>query len=194
MSGHDLLVPHRRIFAECVKRGIYLPEAPLDWSDDDQADVVQDTVHNGVRRFHRRALVERGWLVEGGSTLSSYFIGTCVYCFADVFRAWHDREDLLRMARYELTPQLGDAPPLIYRSSFDHDIASSHTAVQILSTLREGGKELTAQILALLADGCTYQEVAEVLPEAGTTRAIEGRLYRLRQSPDIQQLKAQRRR
>jgi hypothetical protein len=185
---------NRRIFAECAQRGIYLPDAPLDWSDDDRADVVQDTVHNGVRRFRRRALVERGWLVNGGSTLSSYFIGTCVYCFADVNRTWHDHETLLRLTRYELTPQLGDAPPLVYRNSFEHDLVSSHATVQILNALREGGKELTAQILALLADGSTFQEVAEALPEAGTIRAIEGRLYRLRQSHDIQQLKAQRRR
>ena len=45
-----------------------------------------DTVAQALLVFEAEALQKRQWRADGGASLATYFIGTCIYAFADIYR------------------------------------------------------------------------------------------------------------
>jgi DNA-directed RNA polymerase specialized sigma24 family protein len=80
------------IFAQCAQRGIRGLRSEYDedtrLTPDDIEELASETVARALRSFHRSALVGGRWTLDGGATLKTYFIGTCLYEFANAYRLW----------------------------------------------------------------------------------------------------------
>jgi len=49
-------------------------------------DLASMTVAFALPRFRERALVDGGWRYDGGASLTTYFMGACLYVFPNEFR------------------------------------------------------------------------------------------------------------
>src|SRR5208282_5018142 len=65
-----------QIFARCSLAGVGVGENRFEWTSEDQDDLIQETLIEGLLGF-RRALSEGRWTVHGGASLKTYFIGAC---------------------------------------------------------------------------------------------------------------------
>jgi len=159
------------MFAHCARRGRPLPPPPGRWSSEDRSELVLETVAVALKHFREYALVRSGWTADGGASLKTYFIGSCVLSFPNVYRRWR-REDE-RWSRVELDDETVAGLPCTVPDPADVAVANVE--------LRNGLRELdprTAAALALTAEGYSHEEIAEVL--GISIRAVEGLLYRHR--------------
>jgi hypothetical protein len=76
-----------RINFECHRKNIPLRFDPGEWSREDIEDLTQETVARASGIFRDRALVGGEWSPDGGASMATYFVGTCVLSFAAVYRA-----------------------------------------------------------------------------------------------------------
>jgi DNA-directed RNA polymerase specialized sigma24 family protein len=171
-------VASRRIFAECARKGLLLGDPPIQWSPDDQDDLVQDSVATGFRRFHCSALVRRRWHPQGGASLKTYFVGSCVFAFADEYRSWRDRETARRLEAQQAMIYMG-VGSVPNNQRFDVTVVESAAALEALHALDDRDPRL-ARILVLDAAGFSFEEIAIQFADGTTTRAVEGALYRHR--------------
>ncbi|MEU4447690.1 hypothetical protein AB0K14_10255 [Actinosynnema sp. NPDC050801] len=82
-----------RIFAECAAKGRRLEHetwhrARLATSDDDRRELAYETIAEALTLFRRLAVEGRGWTPAGGASLTTYFVGTCVQRFPNVWDRW----------------------------------------------------------------------------------------------------------
>jgi len=159
------------IFSFCARRGRSIGRPPNRWSADDRHELALETVAVALKEFRERALVQRQWSPDGGASLKTYFIGTCLFVFPNVFRTWQRGED--RWSQVDL------GEPLLDREGSPHDDPASVVPlrVDVTAELRNLDPR-TAAVIVLTAERYTQQEIAEVL---GTSiRAVEGILNRHR--------------
>lgn len=173
----DVWTLRRTIFRECAKREIHLE--PQDWSEDERLDLVQDTVATGYRRFHAGALCRREWTPQGGASLSTFFIGTCVYAFSDEYRAWQRAKIVRQMQLRDVVAQMGTLPPA-QTQRVGAAVIDRACAREALGRIAAQDPRL-ARILALYAEGHPYEQIAALLGDGTTPRAVEAVLYRHRQ-------------
>ncbi|WP_151775793.1 RNA polymerase sigma factor [Streptomyces abyssomicinicus] len=184
LIDHGLHVLHawtisRKIFTKCAHKGIKLGDPPSDWTEDDRCDLVQDTIFRAFKRFKEKALQARQWIPDGGASLKTYFIGSCIYAFADEYRAWLDRQNARRLELRNLAQQLGSSAPTPTHQRVGAAVLDRTVARKALQALHARDPRL-AMIIALETDGYSHKEIAELLADGTTPRAVEGALYRHR--------------
>jgi RNA polymerase sigma factor (sigma-70 family) len=130
-----------------------------------------ETVAVALREFRERALVRRLWSPDGGASLKTYFIGTCLFVFPNVFRAWQRGED--RWGRIDLDESTPDLESETHNDPAD----IVPLRVDVTEHLRSLDPR-TAAVIVLTAERYTQQEIAEIL--GMTIRAVEGILNRHR--------------
>lgn len=182
--GYPVLVAWIRrglIFKHCAERGRRLFPTDQDLqqlfdSYDDRLELALETVGETVPFFRDYVLKPRRWTFEGGATLTTYFVGACVYRFPNVFRRWHGERHRwsrnLQCAELEAT----DSRPLTNPTGVDpaDAAAGKDRVMRELVKMTDGARDAAA----LVIDGASQAEAASIL---GTTeRAIEGRLHRYR--------------
>lgn len=147
------------------------------------SDLADITVAQAIHRFRTQALVEGRWRPDGGATLTTYFMGRCVYTFAselDRYRTEYRHQMLDGFEdgeRFERTGStVAEDPELIAA------MGSETRAVFDRLSDRE------RQVVALTAEGYDQVEIAELLG-LSSDRAVEGTLRRMRQrlGPTIEQ-------
>ena len=126
-----------------------------DFRDDEITSVVDDAIVKALGRF--RQILEAGqWRVGRGATLTTYFIGQCLYRFIGCYRSWQ-REQRRNQAVLPLDPT-------------DHSIGTHVPAAARIVTARQefdavlgelGERERTAFLLR--EGGYTGQEIADRL-------------------------------
>lgn len=82
-----------KIFAKMrdARLGIaHPPEGALD--RDAQDELAGETVAIALHRFHHDVLLLRKWDPRKGASLTTYFIGQCKIRFANIYRAWLEKE------------------------------------------------------------------------------------------------------
>ncbi|MCZ0991773.1 RNA polymerase sigma factor [Streptomyces diastatochromogenes] len=142
-------------------------------NSDLREELATMTVACALARFRQRALVEGGWTFEGGASITTYFMGACVYAFPNEFRRYRASEQRHRRA-LQRQQQVYELP-----------VSPLSTADEVLGPqrVRDALKEISdpraRAALALVLDGYTHEEIQELL-EATSVRAIEGLLYRWR--------------
>ncbi|HZU76884.1 MAG TPA: hypothetical protein VFA70_08990 [Dehalococcoidia bacterium] len=179
----DAWTRSRHIFIECRRKGIKLGDS-VEWSEDDRKTLVQDSVHTGFRRFRTSALCQRVWDPGQGASLSTFFIGSCVYAFGDEYREWRDGEVARRLQLQQLATHLG-VLPLPETQRVGAAVVDRMNAREALRKVAAKNPRL-AIILALTAEGYEQQEIADLLGDGTTARAVEGALrrYRARRAGD----------
>lgn len=146
-------------------------------------ELCAETVARALKNFRTAAMKNVGWTPDGGASLTTYFVGACVQAFNNEFRRWsrHERrwghnqvadpQDLLDHGDELREVQRGQyvfADPA--RAAADNDHLH-----RVLGELTD-----PEQVIVLLTDaGYSQEEIGELLQIS--ERAVEGRLYRLRQ-------------
>lgn len=159
------------IFSFCARRGRPLGRPPDRWSPDDRHELALETVATALKEFRERALVGKLWSPDGGASLKTYFIGTCLFVFPNVFRTWRRGED--RWSQIDLA----EATPECEGASHDDPASIVSARVAVAEELRLLDPR-TAAVIVLTAERYTQQEIAEIL--GMTIRAVEGVLNRHR--------------
>ncbi|WP_406120486.1 hypothetical protein OIE52_50580 [Streptomyces canus] len=166
------------IFGFVADRGFGLSPHELELeelaSDSDlREDLAMMTVARALPPFRQRALVEGRWTYEGGASITTYFMGACLYVFPNEFR--RHRASSERQRRLLLRQQAIYEDPVDPFSTADEVVSRQY----VLAKLRAIKDERTQAAVALTLDGYTQEEIKELL-DATSTRAIEGSLYRWR--------------
>lgn len=175
------------IFGLCAQRGRPLPVTDrarelLAASRDERTELALETVAEGIRLFRTRVLLTGGWSVEGGASLKTFFIGACLYAFANVYRRWYGekhRWQQINTARYGLTGDLDPTGRQVLDGQIGDDpaatVTSRHEVLDQLAAMPPATREVAARVVLR---GDSFAEAAQ---ETRTTeRAVEGRLYRYR--------------
>lgn len=138
-------------------------------------DLTEMTVARAIKKFRSGPLPAAGWTEEGGAGLQTYFMGGCLYAFADEL-------EIHRTQQRRWSPNLSVEDPSQYeRRSAVRDVdPASHVAhLSAVETLIADWSDREKRIVCLAADGYAQDEIAEILGEP-SVRAIEGVLFRLR--------------
>ncbi|MEO3848916.1 hypothetical protein ABGB09_14920 [Streptomyces sp. B8F3] len=155
------LHPHEQALAELA-------------SDSDlREELATMTVARALPRFRQRAFVEGGWSIEGGASITTYFMGACVYEFPNEYRRYRAGEERQRRAVQEEQVFYGD--PACPTSVAD-DVLGELAVREHLNGLDD---PRTQAAVALTIDGYSQEEIRQLL-DAASVRAIEGMLYRWR--------------
>jgi RNA polymerase sigma factor (sigma-70 family) len=146
-------------------------------------ELCAETVARALKNFRDQALAGRGWHPDGGASLTTFFVGACMQAFNNEFRRWsrHERrwghsrssepQNLIdrggELAEVQRGPHLFADPA---RAAADED--HMHRVLNELIDVERA-------IVVLTDEGYSQEEIGEVL--GISERAVEGRLYRLRQ-------------
>jgi DNA-directed RNA polymerase specialized sigma24 family protein len=186
-----------RMFAAAQRRGRSAGEDPTcDWDRHDLDDLTVPTVNLGLKYFAARGL--HRWSPERGTALRSWFIGGCALYFADVYRPWQkarsERQQHqsapLSVIAVAAAPGAGETSGLsgavgAVRTGWGRRAAFNDPEELVIQraiadeALASVGDSLNQQIICMVADGDTQQEIAAEL--GLSERAVEGRLRRIRQ-------------
>jgi hypothetical protein len=138
---------------------------------DAREDLATMTVAYALPRFREQALICGGWRHDGGASLTTYFVGACLYIFPNQFRHW--RMERERWRRQD-------------RSEWSHGTDRPHDPADLAGSnlrTREYLDRLdprTRSIVELVMNGYTQHEIVELLEHETSARAIEGVLHRWR--------------
>lgn len=75
------------IFQQCARKGVPLMDSER-IEEMDAEELANATVGLAVVRFRDRVLLRNKWNPAGGASLRTFFIGQCLFVFADVYREW----------------------------------------------------------------------------------------------------------
>ncbi|MEE1782672.1 hypothetical protein PUR71_07010 [Streptomyces sp. SP17BM10] len=166
------------VFKLVAQRGFGLNPHELELEElhrntDLREELATMTVALALPRFRQRAFVEGGWRLDGGASITTYFMGACAYDFPNQFRQWRTSEE--RQSRV-----LGRQ-----KAVYEDPLRTLSVADEVLGNLRvitdiEGLDDPRVRAaVAMTIDGYSQEEIREVL-DAKTVRAVEGLLYRWR--------------
>lgn len=137
-----------------------LPRPLISWPDDEAAyDLAVDTVIEALAHFQQKVLPSGGWQSSRGASLGTYFIGQCLYRFANRYRSALSKELAQRASlgipAGELITDLSPAIEGVERTVVARD--------ELNSALGRISTERAVKALLLHAQGDTYREIAEQL-------------------------------
>lgn len=137
-----------------------LPRPLTSWPDDEAAyDLAVDTVIEALTHFQQKVLPSGGWQSSRGASLGTYFIGQCLYRFANRYRSALSKELAQRanlgIPAGELITDLSPAIEGVERTVVGRD--------ELNSALGRISTERAVKALLLHAQGDTYREIAEQL-------------------------------
>jgi DNA-directed RNA polymerase specialized sigma24 family protein len=140
---------------------------------DAREELANMTVALALPRFKKHALVGSGWRIDGGASLTTYFMGACLYVFPNEFRKRRVYQKKWTRAHYAEAKKL---EPMVNPVTDPGVVATGNMRVR---NDLERINPRTQAILALTLDGYSQEEIAEMLNEP-SGRAVEGVLYRWR--------------
>jgi DNA-directed RNA polymerase specialized sigma24 family protein len=146
------------LFQQCHAKGRSLGLPPIDWTREDRVELANETVARALNRFRDNALAGGGWSQEGGASLTTYFMGTCIYEFPNVFRRWQTeqsswhRPDLVELTPDQDWPAISDDPCVI-----------AVERLWIGEVLAAIPNPTTRKAVVLQSLKYTYDEIAELL-------------------------------
>lgn len=170
------------IIEKCGERGVplgvrYFEVEILKRRGDIRDEIAHNSVESAVCRFTEELLPDGGWDPEGGATMRTYFVKTCLYAFRDVFKKWAYgyRRRLFEAADPIAAEPYEDMWGPRYVRSPDDAFVLQETIQRILDG---AGPEVRA-ICGLIWESKVTQKA--IGAELGmTSRMVEGHMARLR--------------
>lgn len=152
---------------------------------DTREELCAETTAQALKKFRDDAQRGTGWSPEGGASLTTYFVGACVQAFNNEFRRWSREEHPWGPLGHNrsIDPHTllkhSDRVAEVQRAThmFDDPERATADADHFDRVLHELSPKEHA-ILRLTDFGYSQEEIGELL--GITERAVEGRLYRLR--------------
>ncbi len=140
------------------------------WPDPDTVEsLAGDTVVAALTYFREKVLKTNQWQSAGGASLSTYFIGQCLYQFANVYRsALRAERDRIKQA-VTPTAELPEEAFDIIRG-IEETIVARDAVAEALAQLTT---PRARQALFLQEAGYTQSEIADQLGLAGGAKAVE---------------------
>ncbi|NKU99249.1 hypothetical protein GS889_18245 [Rhodococcus hoagii] len=86
---------HRRlIFSKSSSEPIRLDPPPEHWLDDDHTvrQLTDETVVRAIGYFKTDVLQKNKWDVDKGASIRTFFIGQCLFQFANVYKVWFNED------------------------------------------------------------------------------------------------------
>lgn len=131
------------------------------------------TVALALPRFRKNALVGGGWRFDGGASLSTYFMGACLYVFPNELR-----KRRVQRKKWMLQDRGDPALTALRDETTSNPAALAVGNIRVRDDLKRVDPR-TRAIVALTIDGYTQEEIVELLDEK-SVRAVEGVLHRWR--------------
>lgn len=166
------------IFELMAQRGFRLNPHELDLEDlttdsELRQELASMTVARALPRFRQHALIDGGWRIEGGASLTTYFVGACAYFFPNEWRRYCTVEARHRRA-ISREKELFEPPVSTYTVA--QEVLGN---LSVLDELDEIVDPRQRAVVALTLDGYSQEEIREIVGMP-TVRAVEGLLYRWR--------------
>lgn len=167
------------IYERCADKGIGISRAPR-FTHDDAADLANETVARAFVQFRDVILPKGTWRPSGGASLTTYFIGQCLFRYANVHRAHLHvvrRENTHRRATGAARDDLQTADVADRRA-----LGTDARAIGTLTTIEELSKlePKTRAVVVYRSSGYSWDEIAELT--GLTVAAAKGRLHRLQRA------------
>lgn len=140
---------------------------------DDAVAIADLTVTHGLMLFEKMVLRQRRWRPERGASIKTFFIGGCLLKLSNACRMWRPDTPECEIPAGEAVPYVPGQRP----HSDPQDL------VILQAMIEEALGPETARVrrmLTLSAQGYTYREIAELLDDGISERAVEGEIYRAR--------------
>ena len=170
------------IWKQCADRGRPLRPTDIERETiednfDERLELALETVAEALKLFVDSVLKPGKWSPEGGASITTYFIGACLFSYPNVFRKWSRARRNWQKGMVSAVRDCPEGRALGDLTSYDpaETVAGRMAALAVLRRMPDS----TRHVAALVMDGLTFAETAEVL--GITERAVEGRLYRYRQ-------------
>lgn len=155
------------IFERCRTKGFGgLPTSDWPFTEDDVAELTNETVAKALVHFRCDVLMKGKWDHRRGATLRTYFVGQCLIRFPNIYRRWWAGEHRNR-ARLTGDDELLSA----YRgtsSGPESQVVAGMTAHEALATVKNGR---VREALRLRGQDWTYAEIADYFEV--THKAVE---------------------
>jgi DNA-directed RNA polymerase specialized sigma24 family protein len=153
---------NRTIFGRVKARtGYTLTSPPEDWLASKHAidDLASMTVVFALRYFKHRVLIPNRWDPARGASLRTYFVGQCLFQFANVYKSWL-REEQERRA----TEAIVADDDLLYLAGgmgdVEHLVVTHDDAV---AALAEVSTDRARQAFVMKAAGYSHAEIADAV-------------------------------
>ena len=160
---------YRQVFE---RAGIWLQQPPSQVSLEEGESLSGLVIADALNRFRDRVLRAGSWDYSRGASLSTYWIGYCLFRFPDNYRRW-----LTEQRHWHLANKLAQGDPTDGIASVSPDPAGQiELEAELADALSSVQVDVTKQILQLKAQGYSHIEIAELLD--CTTKSIESRLAR----------------
>ncbi len=138
-------------------------------NDDEIPGLVHLVLAAALKLFRENAAAGKGWNPQGGTSMASFFIGTCVLVFANAYRWWSPDHDPRQVPVEIMEDVEAPEPPI-----------SSEEVRRLIKELTGCTDEEICTIVQMKVDGFTIKEISDALGK--TPRAVDGRLNRFLKS------------
>lgn len=151
---------------KCAEQGRPLDAFPEGVERQDRWELATDTAVEGAAMFRQKALIEGKWSPDGGAALSTFYIGSCVLKYPQVYRSWlKTRIALRRLLVVQRVPEeLQDGPERTVRHRL------------MVEQLKRQLEERDYTVLSMHSQGYKYADIA--LHLGATEKAVNGYLQR----------------
>jgi len=148
------------------------------WPDDQTIDdIATDTVVSALIYFRDKVLMANRWQSSGGASLGTFFIGQCLYQFANIYRSAL-RAEMERIG--QATTPMAELPEDCFDiiKGIEATIVANDTVAEAMALL---STDRARQALFMQEHGFTQREIADELglPDAKSVENLIG--YQLRQ-------------
>lgn len=171
-------VRRKMIFERCRTKGLGgLPAYDRPFTDDEVAELANETVAKALAHFRRDVLMKGKWDHRRGATLRTYFIGQCLLRFPNIYRRWwagENRNRGLLTDDDEFLNAYGGTT-----SNLEPRVVARVTAEEALSTVKN---RRVRDAMRLRGADWTHAEIAQFfdVTEKAVERMIENERTRLR--------------
>lgn len=164
-------VRKRTIYTKVKQRTGYGLPTLENWPVEEHTvtDLADDTVVEALNYFKNRVLIPGKWDPTKGASLRTFFIGQCLYKFANCYRRLYEGEVQRRTSEYIVDDETMALFTSSVRGIEDSVITNSEVrdAMRLVSTTK-------ARIaLMMSAQGYRYDEIADRLGLVGGAKAVE---------------------